>query len=186
MLSVQGLVKAFASRDGAPRPAGVPANAVDGVSFTVDKDDFFTLLGPSGCGKTTTLQCIAGLETPTEGRIEIGGKAVVLRARAAAGAFQPARPRDDLPVVCDLAAYERVRQRGVPAGVRRARDAFGRRAPARAGGARPREASRVNVLSGEIIQLQFLGDSVEVDMGVAGHIVRAMLDPYRPLALGRP
>jgi iron(III) transport system ATP-binding protein len=47
-------------------------DAVAGVSFTVAPGAFYTLLGPSGCGKTSTLRCIAGLETPTEGSIEIG------------------------------------------------------------------------------------------------------------------
>jgi iron(III) transport system ATP-binding protein len=47
------------------------------VSFTVDEGAWYTLLGPSGCGKTTTLRCIAGLERPESGRIELGGVAVV-------------------------------------------------------------------------------------------------------------
>ena len=34
------------------------------------------MLGPSGAGKTTTLKCVAGLETPTAGRVEIGGRDV--------------------------------------------------------------------------------------------------------------
>jgi iron(III) transport system ATP-binding protein len=50
--------------------------AIDGISFTVPSGKLFTLLGPSGCGKTTTLRCIAGLETPTEGEIKIGEKMV--------------------------------------------------------------------------------------------------------------
>ncbi|ELY61683.1 ABC transporter ATP-binding protein [Natronococcus jeotgali] len=37
------------------------------------------LLGPSGCGKSTTLRMIAGLEVPTEGRIEIGSEEVTER-----------------------------------------------------------------------------------------------------------
>ena len=45
--------------------------AVDDVSFDVEKGKFLTLLGPSGCGKTTTLRCIAGFETPTEGNVYI-------------------------------------------------------------------------------------------------------------------
>jgi iron(III) transport system ATP-binding protein len=45
--------------------------AVDAVSFTIDAGTLVTLLGPSGCGKTTTLRTIAGLETPTSGRILI-------------------------------------------------------------------------------------------------------------------
>ncbi|MEU4427199.1 ABC transporter ATP-binding protein [Actinoplanes sp. NPDC024001] len=42
------------------------------VDFTIRDGEFFTLLGPSGCGKSTTLNCIAGLEQPTGGRIAVG------------------------------------------------------------------------------------------------------------------
>ncbi len=49
---------------------------VDDLSLTIEDNAFVTLLGPSGCGKTTTLRMIAGLETPTEGRIEIGDQVV--------------------------------------------------------------------------------------------------------------
>ncbi|MCQ2742525.1 MAG: ABC transporter ATP-binding protein [Bacilli bacterium] len=41
----------------------------DHLNMTIEDNGFVTLLGPSGCGKTTTLRMIAGLETPTEGRI---------------------------------------------------------------------------------------------------------------------
>jgi len=50
--------------------------AVSGVSFAVEQGTLVTLLGPSGCGKTTTLRMIAGLELPSEGRIEIAGRDV--------------------------------------------------------------------------------------------------------------
>ncbi len=50
--------------------------AVDDISFEVAKGSLTTLLGPSGCGKTTTLRMIAGLETPTAGRILIDGRDV--------------------------------------------------------------------------------------------------------------
>ena len=45
--------------------------AVDNLSMVIEDNAFVTLLGPSGCGKTTTLRMIAGLETPTSGRITI-------------------------------------------------------------------------------------------------------------------
>ena len=50
--------------------------AVDDLNLVIDDNAFVTLLGPSGCGKTTTLRMIAGLETPTSGRITIGDRVV--------------------------------------------------------------------------------------------------------------
>ena len=49
---------------------------VDDVSLRIPDNSFITLLGPSGCGKTTILRMIAGLETPTSGRITIGEQVV--------------------------------------------------------------------------------------------------------------
>ncbi|MGF6782008.1 ABC transporter ATP-binding protein [Paraburkholderia sp. GAS334] len=48
--------------------------AVRDVGLDVAEGEFLTLLGPSGCGKTTLLRMIAGFETPTVGKIRIGGK----------------------------------------------------------------------------------------------------------------
>jgi len=50
--------------------------AVENLNMVIEDREFITLLGPSGCGKTTTLRMIAGLETPTEGRITIGDTVV--------------------------------------------------------------------------------------------------------------
>jgi ABC-type sugar transport system ATPase subunit len=50
--------------------------AVDNLNLVIEDNAFVTLLGPSGCGKTTTLRMIAGLETPTSGKITIGGVTV--------------------------------------------------------------------------------------------------------------
>ncbi|GAY26195.1 ABC transporter ATP-binding protein [Desulfurococcaceae archaeon AG1] len=47
--------------------------AVDNVSLSVSSGELFVLLGPSGCGKTTILRIIAGLETPTSGRVYFDG-----------------------------------------------------------------------------------------------------------------
>ena len=43
--------------------------AVKGIDLEIPEGSFVVLLGPSGCGTTTTLRMIAGLETPTSGRI---------------------------------------------------------------------------------------------------------------------
>jgi iron(III) transport system ATP-binding protein len=86
MLEIRNLQKAYASRDG--RTA---TRALDGVSFQVEEGAFFTLLGPSGCGKTTTLQCIAGLETPDSGTIRMGDQVVF---RNTDGVLVPANKRE--------------------------------------------------------------------------------------------
>ena len=51
-----------------------PVKAVNNVSFSVKRGEFFSLLGPSGCGKTTLLRLIAGFEQPDSGRILLDGQ----------------------------------------------------------------------------------------------------------------
>jgi putative spermidine/putrescine transport system ATP-binding protein len=50
--------------------------AVDGVDLDVREGEFFSMLGPSGSGKTTCLRLIAGFESPTQGRVYLGGRDV--------------------------------------------------------------------------------------------------------------
>ena len=50
--------------------------ALKSVSLEIEQGELFFLLGGSGCGKTTLLRCIAGLETPTEGKVYFGEKDV--------------------------------------------------------------------------------------------------------------
>ncbi|MGB3288801.1 MAG: ABC transporter ATP-binding protein [Burkholderiaceae bacterium] len=59
--------------DSITKQFGSAPPAVNRISFEVEAGTFAVLLGPSGCGKSTTLRMIAGLDTPTSGRIRIGG-----------------------------------------------------------------------------------------------------------------
>jgi NitT/TauT family transport system ATP-binding protein len=47
--------------------------AIDGFDLDVVQGEFVSLVGPSGCGKSTVLNIVAGLETPSRGRIEMHG-----------------------------------------------------------------------------------------------------------------
>jgi putative ABC transport system ATP-binding protein len=48
-------------------------DVLQGVNLEIPRGEFLALMGPSGSGKTTLLNLIGGLDTPTEGRIEVGG-----------------------------------------------------------------------------------------------------------------
>ena len=76
--------------DGLTRRFGA-ATAVDDVSMVFAEGTVTCLLGPSGCGKTTLMRMIAGLETPTAGRIRFGDRDVTrlsARQRGVAMVFQ--------------------------------------------------------------------------------------------------
>ena len=79
-LEVRDLVKRFGDD-----------RAVDGISFSVARGDFLTLLGPSGCGKTTTLMSIAGLHAIDSGSIRVGD---AVYTSPAEGLFLPPEKRD--------------------------------------------------------------------------------------------
>jgi len=84
VIEVTSLVKTFSDRH------SDRVKAVDHVSFKIEEGRFYTLLGPSGCGKTTTLRCIAGLEKPDSGEVEVAGTMVY---SSTTGAFVPAYRR---------------------------------------------------------------------------------------------
>jgi len=62
---------------------------ISGIDVTVETDEIVALLGPSGCGKTTALRCIAGVESPDGGTVDIDGQRV-----EGAGVSRPPEDRD--------------------------------------------------------------------------------------------
>jgi len=65
ILELEGIEKSFGE-----------VKVLNGLSLSVKRGEFITLLGPSGCGKTTTLRIIAGLEKPDKGKVYLEGKDV--------------------------------------------------------------------------------------------------------------
>jgi ABC-type nitrate/sulfonate/bicarbonate transport system ATPase subunit len=70
-LAIEGVGRIFAGVRG-----GTPTEALRPTSLTVADNDFITILGPAGCGKSTLLRIVAGLDTPTSGRVLLDGAAV--------------------------------------------------------------------------------------------------------------
>ena len=65
IIEIQNLTKTF-------KHATEPA--VDGISFSIYRNEIFGLLGPNGAGKTTTISILCGLFPPSSGKVLIDGK----------------------------------------------------------------------------------------------------------------
>jgi len=65
-VTVQDVIKVFGK-------GGNQVVALHGVSFAVDDGEIFAIVGPSGSGKTTLLHILAGLDSPTAGRVFVDG-----------------------------------------------------------------------------------------------------------------
>lgn len=73
VLQVENLRKLYSSRLG-----GIQSTALDGVNFEVREGEFVGIMGPSGAGKTTLLNIIATVDSPTSGRVVVGGQEISL------------------------------------------------------------------------------------------------------------
>jgi NitT/TauT family transport system ATP-binding protein len=70
-LAIDGLSRVFPGVRGGP-----PTQALDRTALAVGDNDFICILGPSGCGKSTLLRLVAGLDTPTTGKVVLDGQPV--------------------------------------------------------------------------------------------------------------
>lgn len=69
ILRVENLCKTYGTGD-------ARVNALDGVSFSVNKGEFVAIIGPSGSGKSTLLHILGGVDKPTSGKVYMDGKDV--------------------------------------------------------------------------------------------------------------
>ena len=69
MIEYRNVTKVFGTGDTAVK-------AVNDLSFTIERGDFWSLMGPSGSGKSTILHLIAGLTPPTSGAVLVEGRDV--------------------------------------------------------------------------------------------------------------
>jgi NitT/TauT family transport system ATP-binding protein/sulfonate transport system ATP-binding protein len=70
-LSIEAVGRVFPGARGGPA-----VEALSPVSLGVEENDFIAILGPSGCGKSTLLRIVAGLETPSTGRVVLDGQPI--------------------------------------------------------------------------------------------------------------
>ena len=66
ILSIENLTKVYGSKE-------IEVKALNNINFKINKGEFVVIVGKSGSGKSTLLHLMAGLETPTEGKIVIDG-----------------------------------------------------------------------------------------------------------------
>lgn len=66
ILKVENLIKTY-------KNGNTTINAVDNVSFSVEKGDFVAIVGASGSGKSTLLHLLGGVDRPTSGKVFIDG-----------------------------------------------------------------------------------------------------------------
>ena len=79
-LEINDVTKIYGTHD------GQVIRALDQVSITAKRGEFLSILGPSGCGKSTLMMIVAGLLSPSNGSVSIGGETVT-------------RPRTDIGIV---------------------------------------------------------------------------------------
>lgn len=82
MLDFQDVSVDFAASNGST------VHALDGISFSVSRNELVAIIGPSGCGKTTLLRLAAGFEEPTLGEVQFQGRPVMGPGRERGMIFQ--------------------------------------------------------------------------------------------------
>jgi ABC-2 type transport system ATP-binding protein len=104
MIEVEGLSKHFVVRRGRFRRERHVVEAVNDISFRVDRGELLGYLGPNGAGKSTTIKMLTGILVPTTGRVTVAGldpsrKRIELARRIGAMFGQRVQLWWDLPLI---------------------------------------------------------------------------------------
>ena len=114
LIELAGVSKCFVTH------SGDIVTALEDLSLAVGDAEFVAVVGPSGCGKTTLLRIVAGLETPTSGRVTVAGETVTGPRPNVAVVFQQATLLPWYPVVENVLMPVRLMRRPTKADVARA------------------------------------------------------------------
>jgi len=82
--------------------------AVDNVSFEINRDEIVGLIGPNGAGKTTLIRCLLGILKPDSGEVIFNGKDITghrpweIVQRGMVGTFQVVKPFRHLPIIANV------------------------------------------------------------------------------------
>lgn len=81
ILRCEGITKVYGAGENA-------VHALRGIDFTVRKGEFVSIIGASGSGKSTLLHIVGAVDSPTEGRVWVGGKEISALSRKEAALFR--------------------------------------------------------------------------------------------------
>lgn len=88
LLQVEGLTKTYTLREGWPVPRNIELQALDNVSFSVNRGEALGVVGESGCGKSTAARSVLRLVEPNKGRILFDGQDIMQASGAQLRAFR--------------------------------------------------------------------------------------------------
>lgn len=97
ILEVENLTKRFGG-----------LQAVNNVSFNINRDEIVGLIGPNGAGKTTLIRCLLGILKPDSGKVIFNGKDITgcrpweIVQRGMIGTFQVVKPFRHLPIIANV------------------------------------------------------------------------------------
>ncbi len=178
------------------RQGDIAVNALANINVDFQPGEFTALVGPSGSGKTTLLNLIGALDTPTSGKILLGGEALAVQSRAALSELRLRKigfifqDYNLLPVLSALENVEYVMLlQGVPAAERRSRaeaalkqvglDGFQLRRPGQLSGGQQQRVAIARAIAGEPLLVLADEPTANLDSDTGAALIDTMLELNR-------